>query len=254
MSTGPAPHDTAEFSHEEILARLEMGRLQVMQTEDGSRLVVRDNKAPGEERRQGLGDTPPEAVDRRKRNPLQIPTLFPESGAIGLLVVGGFASDACLRRPLPFWGDDPGGGHLIWEALRRAGLLHRRDEDFTLGRGGFWDEKVPRTQNVAMTYCGYAPDGEVLSFERATRAWNAHRMQTLIQGCFDRSMNRLKIVCIGDAARFITSAYAYGMPDLTLLAIPAPEPEALDDMDLGAFSAGQYWVDWAADLLAIGRS
>jgi hypothetical protein len=142
----------------------------------------------------------------------------------------------------------------VWEALRRAGLLHKRDEEFTLGRGGFWDEKPPRTQGVAMTYCGYAPDGEALSFERATRAWNANRLQTLIQGSFERSLNRLKVVAIGDAARFMACACAYGLPDLPVLSLPAPEPEALDDMDLGAFSSAQYWVDWAADLLVIGRS
>lgn len=246
-------HDTAEFSHDEILARLEMGRLEVQTTEEGSKLVVRDPKSPHVDRR--VTPAPQlESLDRRKRLPMQIPTLFPEKGPIGLLLIGCFADDAALKRPLPFWGDDGAGGHLVWEALRRAGLLHKRDEEFTLGRGGYWDEKLPRTQGVAMTYCGYAPDAEPLSFERATRAWNANRLQTLIQGSFERSLNRLKVVAIGDAARFMACACAYGLPDLPVLSLPAPEPEALDDMDLGAFSSAQYWVDWAADLLVIGRS
>ena len=253
MTSSPAPHDTAEYSHEEILSRLEMGRLQVQTTEEGSRLVVLDTKAPGQDRRQAARSSQGVNLERRRRVPLQIPTLFPEKGAIGLLLIGCFADDEAIKRPLPFWGDDESGGHLVWEALRRAGLLHKRDEDFTLGRGGFWDENPPRTVNMAMTYCGYAPNGEALSFERATRAWNIHRLQTLIQGCFERSMNRLKIVAVGDAARFMTSACAYGIPDITLLSIPSPEAEALDDMDLGAFSAGQYWVDWASDLLMIGK-
>jgi hypothetical protein len=253
MTQSSSSHDTAEFSHEEILSRLEMGRLEVQTTEDGSKLVVRDPKSPHTDRRAAESARPAD-LERRKRSPMQIPTLFPEKGPIGLLVVGCFADDAALKRPLPFWGDDPAGGHLVWEALRRAGLLHKRDEEFTLGRGGFWDENPPRTQGVAMTYCGYAPDGETLSFDRATSAWNSNRLQTLIQGSFERSMSRLKLVAIGEPARFMACACAYGIPDLTVLSIPAPEPESLDDMDLGAFSAAQYWVDWAADLLVIGRT
>ncbi len=252
MPPDPNPHDTAEYPHEEIMARLEMGRLEVKATEEGSQLVVLDAKAPGLERRTPRSGHPPDMVERRKRHPLYIPTHFPEKGAIGLLLVGGFADDKALKRPLPFWSDD-GGGYLVWEAVRRAGLLHKRDEDFLLGRGGYWDEKPPRTQNLAMTYCGYAPEGEPLSFARATGSWNVHRLQTLIQGCFERSMNRLKLVTIGDPARFMACACAYGIPDITLLSIPAPEPQILDDMDLGAYSAAQYWIDWASDMLAIGR-
>ena len=47
----PSPLDTTEYTFEEIVARLELGRLQVEATEDGSRLVVTHAEAPPQERR-----------------------------------------------------------------------------------------------------------------------------------------------------------------------------------------------------------
>ncbi len=47
----PDPHDTAEFTSEEILQRLELGRLALRSTEGGERLEVRHVDAPPTDRR-----------------------------------------------------------------------------------------------------------------------------------------------------------------------------------------------------------
>lgn len=246
------PRDTAEFSQEEILARLAQGKLQVRATEEGSRLVVAHQNAPGVERRRSEGGRG-EGLERRGFAPLSVPTLFPEQGAIGLLVVGGFAHDGDLKRPAPFWEDDSRGGHLIWQALQQANLLHRRDTDFLLGRGGFWDEAPPRTQGVAMTYAGFAPSAGPVNFHLATGAWNLQRLQTLVEACWTRSLQRLKIVTIGDEARVLACASIYGMHDIPLFSIAEPTEETLISIDSGPDSPGAHWIDWAANLLEIAR-
>lgn len=248
----PSPLDTAEYPFEEIVERLQLGRLHVEATEAGSRLFMTHAEAPAQERRQTNAGLPGQ-VERRTFRPLNLPTIFPEKGAILLLVVGGFATDASLRQPVPYWGDELSGGYLVWQALSRAGLLHKRDEDFTLGRGGFWDAAPPRTLGMAMTYAGVQPGKGVVDFNQVIHPWNTHRLETLAQGCWNRSMNRLRIVTLGEAARFMMCAIAYGMPGLSVLSLPEPTQDQLA-RDLGNDSAAGLWLDWASDLLAIGRS
>jgi hypothetical protein len=246
-----SPHDTAEYTFEEIRARLELGRLQVEATDGGSRLVMAHAEMPSEDRRRAEPGTPtPE--DRRSFKPLNLPTLFPEKGPILILVVGGFATDASLRQPVPFWGDDAAGGYLIWQALGRAGLLHKRDADFTLGRGGFWDAAPPRTLGLAMTYAGLRPKQGEVDFHLVVHPWNVHRLETLVEACWSRSMERLKIITLGEAARFMMCAIAYGMPGIPVLSLPEPNRDQLAQ-NLGHDSAAGLWLDWASDLLAVGR-
>ena len=248
----PSPHDTAEYTFEEIVARLELGRLQVEATEAGSRLVMAHAGAPGQDRRQpGGGHSLTD--ERRTFKPLNLPTLFPEKGPILILVVGGFATDASLQRPAPFWEDDQAGGYLVWQALGRAGLLHKKDMAFTLGRGGFWDAAPPRTLGLAMTYAGFRPDHGNVDFRHVVHPWNIHRLETLTEACWSRSMERLKVVTLGEAARFMMCAIAYGMPGLPVLSLPEPDQDQLS-RDLGPDSAAGLWLDWASDLLAIGRT
>jgi hypothetical protein len=248
----PSPFDTTPFSPAEILARLEQGRLRVERTGEGSRLVVAHEHAPAvERRRRPRAAERREAEDRRSFVPLDIPTIFPEKGPILLLVLGGFADDRALLQPAPFW-EDPRGGHLIWQALQRAGLLHKRDADFALGRGGFWDDAPPRTSGLAMTYAGYVLRNEAADFGRVTRPWNIHRLQTLIQACADRSMGRLKVVTVGDAARFMACACVYGLGPIPVLSITEPTPEALDQMHTSRDTPAEFWIEWAANTLMIG--
>lgn len=247
----PSPLDTAEFTFDEILKRLELGRLQVEATEEGSRLRTAHMQTPDQERRQGGRPAPPRE-DRRRFRPLDLPTLFPEKGPILILLVGGFADDAALQRPLPYWEDDHHGGHLVWQALSQAGLLHKKDADFALGRGGFWDVAPPRTLGLAMTYVGYRREGEALAFDRVVHPWNLHRLQTLLEACWARSMGRLKVVTLGEAARFMMCGTAYAMPGIPVLSIPEPTPEHLE-RNLGMDSTAGHWLEWAADLLVIGR-
>jgi hypothetical protein len=248
----PSPHDTAEYTFEEIIARLELGRLQVEATEAGSRLVLTHAEAPSQDRRQPhLGSAPTE--DRRTFKPLNLPTLFPEKGPILILVVGGLATDASLHQTVPFWEDDAAGGYLIWQALGRAGLLHKKDADFTLGRGGFWDPTPPRTLGLAMTYAGFRPSHGPVDFNQVVHPWNIHRLETLVAGCWSRSMDRLKIITLGEAARFMMCAIAYGMPGIPVLSLPEPTQDQLA-RNLGHDSAAGLWLDWASDLLAVGRS
>lgn len=249
----PNPLDTAEFSLSEILRRLEAGRLQVKETTEGSRLELRDVQAPEPDRRLHLGPAP-SGQERRTFKPLSIPTLFPERGPILLLIVGGFADDAALSRPMPFWQDDEGGGALLWSSLGQAGLLHRKDsEAMALGWGGQWDDTPPRSHGLAMTYAGYRPKGEAAEFEKVTHPWNVHRLQTLIHACQQRSMNRLKIVTVGEAARFMCCACVYGMVDIPVLSIAAPSRSWLAHQGTEEETA-VHWMEWAANLFTVGRS
>jgi hypothetical protein len=248
----PSPLDTAEFSFEEIAKRLALGRLQVEPTETGSRLVMTHADAPPQERRHEEPATPP-TDERRTFRPLNLPTLFPEKGPIMILVVGGFATDSNLRRAAPFWEDDTAGGYLVWQALGRAGLLHKKDVDFALGRGGFWDAAPPRTVGLAMTYAGFRPDQGPVDFDQVVHPWNVHRLETLAEACWSRSMDRLKIITLGEAAQFMMCAIAYGMPGIAVLSLPEPTREQLA-RNMGHDSAAGLWLDWASDLLAVGRS
>lgn len=247
----PSPLDTAEISCDEIQRRLELGRLSVKTTTHGSRLVVTHSEAPEEERRHELVPMP--LSERRKYKPLDLPTLFPEQGPILILLVGGFADDEALTRFMPFWEDDEGSAHLLWQALAKAGLLHKKDAEFALGRGGFWDPAPPRTVGLAMTYVGYRRKGDVADVGKLIHTWNLHRLQTLVQACQARSMNRLKIITLGEVARCLMCATVYGMADIPVLSIPEPTPEVLADR-AGLGSPTAHWIEWAADMLSIGRS
>ncbi|HJV22760.1 MAG TPA: hypothetical protein VJ570_08685 [Holophagaceae bacterium] len=249
----PSPRDTAEFSLEEIQSRLEMGRLQVLATAEGSRLQITHVAAPHEERRHGEGPAP-EDGDRRRFTPVAVPTLFPEQGPILLLVIGGLADEVTLRAPVPFWHDDNGGA-LIWVALAKAGLVHRKDAAaFALGQGGFWELDPPRTQGVAMSYAGFSRRGEMVDFDAMIKAWNQNRLQTLVQEAHARSMGRLKVVTLGEAARFMMSAIMYGMEGVPILSLPEPSRDRLSLVKGGHQTSEEYWVEWAADVFAVGRS
>lgn len=248
----PSPHDTQEYTFEEIVARLEQGRLQVAATDSGSRLVVAHAQAPPLDRRTEARAEPVPA-ERRAFRPMNLPTLFPEKGPILLLVVGGFARPANLRQAYPYWEDEPSGGYLVWQALGRAGLLHKKDAEFTLGRGGFWDAAPPRTLGLAMTYVGFRRTEGPVDFDHVVHSWNVHRLETLVEACWSRSMDRLKVVTLGEAARFMMCAIAYGFPGLTVLSLPEPTHDNLA-RDMGGDSAAGLWLEWASDLLAVGRS
>ncbi len=247
----PSALDTAEFPFEEILHRLELGRLQVQATEEGSRLIVTHASAPQEERR--IAEQALAGEERRSFRPLNLPTLFPEKGPILVLLVGGFATDASLRQHVPFWEDDTHGGFLVWQALGRAGLLHKRDVDLALGRGGFWDPEPPRTLGLAMTYTGFRPEKGPVDFDHVVHPWNLNRLHTLVEACWSRSMDRLKIVTLGEAARFMMCAIAFDLPGIPVLSLPEPTQDRLS-RNMGHDSAAGLWLEWAGDLLAIGRS
>jgi hypothetical protein len=221
-------------------------------TEEGSRLVVAHAQAPAQDRR-SIVPASSTVPDRRSFRPLDLPTLFPEKGPILILVVGGLATDAALRQTMPFWEDDTAGGFLVWQALGRAGLLHKRDVDLALGRGGFWDAAPPRTLGLAMTYAGFQPEHGSVDFDQVVHPWNIHRLETLAQACWSRSMDRLKIITLGEAARFMMCAIAYGMPGIPVLSLPEPTEGRLS-RNMGHDSAAGLWLEWAADLLAVGRS
>ena len=246
----PSSLDTAEFSFEEIARRLELGRLQVETTEEGSRLRVTHVDAPRLDRRKTQAGAPP-GGERRSFRPLNLPTLFPEKGPILVLLVGGFATEALLRRPVPFWEDDTTGGYLIWQALCRAGLLDKEDEDFALGRGGFWDAAPPRSHSLAMTYAGLRPTRGPLDFDHVVHPWNLNRLQTLTEACWNRSKNRLQVVTLGEAARFIMCAITHGMPGIPIHFLPEPTKEQLA-RNMGNDSTAGLWLDWATELLTVG--
>ncbi len=249
----PNPYDTGSFSMEEILARLEAGRLDLHHTQDGSRLELRHEASPEAERRQLDGD-PPLGVERRRFSPLPLPTLFPEKGPILLLLVGGFATERELGQPMPFWKDDRRGGSLLWQALDRSGLIVRPDQRKALGQGGFWEDVPPRTQGLAMTYVGFQPEGQAVPFHHVAHRWNQHRLQTLVEGCWERSMERLKVVALGESARFVMGAILHDLPGIPLLGLASPSREDLEALSRGHAGAAEFWIEWAADLLAIGRS
>lgn len=229
---------TADIPMSEILQRLEMGRLEVKETADGSSLAWKLER----ERREAGGSW--DGVERRRGDHLlAIPTRFPEKGPILCLVVGGWADDRTLREPLPFWRDDDGRGFMVWQALQQAGLLHKRDGEFALGRGGFWDEEPPRTLGLAMTYGAYRRRGEAVDFEDVIRPWNLKRLQHLVEACHARSMDRLRIVVIGEVARVLMCAVTYGMSGIPILTLPDPATTT-DVID---------WIGYAADLLAVAR-
>lgn len=238
----PSPLDTAEFSHEEILQCLEMGRLVIKSTQEGSRLEVDHVARPCQERRINAGPAP--SGERRRFRPLNIPTLFPETGPILVLLVGGFADENAMRCTTPFWEDGSPMSSFIWQAMSRAGLIHRRDAG--LGESS----SAPRTQGLALTYAGFRRRGEIPDFDRIIHPWNIHRLQTLIQGSWERSMDRLKIITVGEAARFMMCACVYGMPDIPVLSLPDPTEECLAKNA----SSPTDWMEWAADLMVVGKS
>ncbi|HJV22759.1 MAG TPA: hypothetical protein VJ570_08680 [Holophagaceae bacterium] len=246
----PRSVDTAEFAYEEILERLELGRLIVQATEQGSRLATVHSATPEPDRR--APETGPAHPDRRTFAPIDLPTRFPESGPIHLLLVGGFADDAALRRPVPYWEDDHGGACLVWQALYRSGLIHPDDRDFAMGLGGFWDDRPPRTLDLAMTYSGYRRRGEPAEVDRVLHPWNQQRLQTLALACHERSSGRLRIIALGDVARHLMCTAAYGVPGIAVLSLPEPTKEELAEMHTRG-AAAEKWVDWAASLLAVGR-
>ena len=238
---------------EEVLARLEAGRLDLLRTQEGSRLELRHEATPETDRRQAEAE-PPLGVERRRFTPLPLPTLFPEKGPILMLLVGGFAIEGELAQPMPFWKDDRRGGSLLWQALDRAGLILRPDRRKALGQGGFWEDAPPRTQGLAMTYVGFQPEGQAVPFHHVAHRWNQHRLQTLVEGCWERSMDRLKVVALGESARFVMGAVLRDLPAVPLLGLASPTREELEALSQGHPEAGEFWIDWAADLLAIGRS
>ena len=245
------PFDTAEFTFQEIQARLELGRLVVEATEEGSRLATIHAAAPEEDRRREQQPPPPPG-ERRTFRPVHLPTRFPETGAIRLLVVGGFADDEALLRAVPYWEDDRHGACLLWQALYRAGLIHPDDRDFAMGLGGFWDDRPPRTLGVALTYAGYRRQGEVADVDWVLHPWNQQRLQTLALACHERSEGRLKVIALGDVARHLLCTAAYGVPGIAVLSLPEP-PTTRAGEALHHEADAEHWVEWASNLLASGR-
>ncbi|HJW08401.1 MAG TPA: hypothetical protein VJ483_02135, partial [Holophagaceae bacterium] len=140
-------------------------------------------------------------------------------------------------------------------ALGKAGLLHKRDAEKALGQGGFWEAEVPRTKGIALTYAGYRRRGEIADFEHVIKPWNLNRLQAMAQEAYNRSMKRMKVVALGEAARFMMSACLYGLPEeIPLLAIAAPTREGLESTKLDRMQAEAHWIDWAANLLEVGHS
>ena len=243
---------TGKFSTEEILARLEAGRTEVQQTGEGSTLRIAHAHAPPDDRRNPRRTVnPPEGMDRRTFIPLQVPTLFPESGPILILLIGGFADDVAMGQEAPFWRDDLEGGSLVWQALARTGLVHRKDTGFAMGQGGFWEDQPPRTQGLAMTYVGFRRRGEVADFNQVIKPWNLRRLQVLIQEDDQRYLGRLKVVSLGEAARFMTCACMFGLPGIPLLSLPDPTKDALGVAKRPDSQARDRWIEWAADVLMV---
>jgi hypothetical protein len=253
LRDAPTGRSTGKFSSEEILARLEAGRTEVKRTEEGSTLRIFHAHAPPEDRRNPTraGSSPPAGMDRRTFVPLQVPTLFPESGAILILLIGGFADDLAMGQEAPYWKDDQDGGSMVWQALARTGMVHRKDLGFAMGQGGFWEERPPRTQGLAMTYSGFRRRGEVVDFEQVIKPWNLRRLQVLIQESDQRSMGRLKVVSLGETARFITCACMFGLPGIPLLSLPDPTKDALSVSKRPDSQARDRWIEWAADVLMV---
>jgi hypothetical protein len=248
----PRAFDTAEFSHEEILKRLELGRLIVQATEVGSQLATVHALAPQVDRRRDEDAPLPLEDDRRIFRPLPLPTLFPEEGPIRLLIVGGFADEITLWKPAPYWEEDRNGACLVWQALYRANLIHHDDREFAMGLGGFWDDRPPRTLGIAMTYSGYRPQKALADVDRVLHPWNQQRLQTLALACQERSGESLRVVALGDVARHLMCTATYGIPGIAVLSLPEPTPDALQGLEQRAPGA-ERWVEWASNLFAVGR-
>ena len=169
----------------------------------------------------------------------------------GLLITAGAGMGVDSGLP-DFRGRE--GFWQAYPALAQAGLLHRKDTgQMALGWGGRWDEAPPRTQGLAMTYAGYHRRGEAAAFDQVTHPWNVHRLQTLIHACQVRSMNRLKVITVGEAARFMTCACVYGMAEIPVLSIAAPSRAWLAHQGTEEETA-THWMEWAANLFSVGRS
>jgi hypothetical protein len=249
-------NDTGKFSSSEILARLESGRTEVDKSGAGSTLRIAHVNEPPEDRRQPFrtGGLPQGAPDRRTYTPLNVPALFPAKGQLLLLVVGGFADDRAMGEEVPYWRDDEEGGSLIWQALAKAGLLEHQGRSLALGQGGFWEETPPPTRGLAMTYVGFRRRGEVVDFEQIIKPWNLRRMQVLVQECDERSGGRLKVVTIGESARFMTCATMFALPGIPLLSLPEPGRGPTSQRHRPEAEARDRWVEWAADLMSVGGS
>lgn len=241
----PMARTTGKFSNEEILARLEAGRTEVQGGPESSSLRTVHVHAPPEERRSPRPAPVPPGNDRRRFSPLQVPTLFPPTGRILVLAIGGFADDRAMGQPVPYWGDDQDGGAMVWQSLTRAGLVAPGGLGAAMGQGGFWEETAPATSGLAMTYIGFRRRGSQADFEQVIKAWNLRRLQVLIQACDERSGGRLRVVSVGEAARFMTSACMFGLPGIPLLALPDPAHDA------GEPEARERWISWAADVLLV---
>ncbi len=122
-----------------------------------------------------------------------------------------------------------------------------------LGRGGFWDAAPPRSLGLATTYAGLRPGLGPVAFDHVVYPWNVHRLETLAEACWSRSMDRLKVVTRGEAAQFMMCAIAYRMPGIPVLSLPEPTRDQLSRI-MGNDSAAGLWLDWASNLLAMGRS
>lgn len=245
------PYDTAEYSHEEILQRLELGRLIVQATEVGSLLATVHHDTPSVDRRHLRLEG--QVSERRNYQPLPLPTHFPESGPIRLLIVGGFADEVTIWRPVPYWEDDRGGACLVWQALYRAGLINFDDREFAMGLGGFWDDRPPRTLGVALTCSGFRPQGTLADVDRVLNPWNQQRLQTLTLACQERAEGRLRIVTLGEVARHLMCTASYGIPGVAVLSLPEPTQEGLEELGSDHSTAGK-WVEWAANLFQVGRA
>jgi hypothetical protein len=249
-------HNTGKFSSKEILARLEAGRTEVDKTGEGSTLRITHVHTPPEDRRESFRGPglPSGFPDRRTFTPLQVPTLFPAKGPILILVVGGFADDRAMGEELPYWRDDEQEGSLLWQALARANLVADKGRNLALGQGGFWEETPPETRGLAMTYIGFRRRGETADFEQIIKAWNLRRIQVLIQECDERSGGRLKVITLGEAARFMTCATMFSLPGIPLLSLPDPTRGASGSRKRPEPEARSRWIEWAADLMMVAAT
>ena len=168
------------------------------------------------------------------------------------MVVGGFADDRAIGEEFPFWRDDEDGGSLLWRALARAGLVGNLGKNMALGQGGFWEETPPETRGLAMTYLGFRRRGEVADFEQVIKPWNLRRLQVLIRECDERSGGRLKVVTLGDAARFMVCATLFALPGVPLLSLPDPGRSGTARSGRPEAESRDRWVEWATEVMSVG--